>query len=39
VVEKFVQRLLSQEQNEFRAEVDQDLLETTNKDPDFTKWS
>jgi hypothetical protein len=35
VAVKFVPRLLSQEQKEFRAEVAQDLLETANKDPDF----
>jgi len=36
---KFVQRLPSQEQKEFRAEVDQDLFKTANKDPDFPKRS
>jgi hypothetical protein len=39
VVAKFVQRLLPREQKEFHAEVDQDLPETTNKDPDFPKRS
>jgi type I site-specific restriction endonuclease len=34
---KFVPWLLSQEQKEFRAEVAQDLLETTNNDPDLLK--
>ena len=34
---KFVPRLLSLEQKECRAEVDQDLLETANKNPDFHK--
>ena len=37
VAAKFVSRLLSREQKEFRAEVAQDLLETTNNDPDFLK--
>ena len=37
VAADFVPRLLSQEQREFRAEVAWDLLETTNKDPDFPK--
>jgi len=34
---KFVPRLLSQEQKEFRAEVTKALLETANKDPHFPK--
>jgi len=34
---KFVPRLLSREQKEFCAAVAQDLLETTNNDPDFLK--
>jgi hypothetical protein len=34
---KFVPRLLSQEQKEFRAEIAQDLLETANKDPHLPK--
>ena len=34
---KFVLQLLSQEQKEFCAEVAQDVLETTYKDPDFLK--
>ena len=34
---KFVPRLLSREQKEFRAAVAQDLLETTNNDPHFLK--
>jgi hypothetical protein len=34
---KFVPRLQSLEQKEFRAEVDQDLVETANKNPDFHK--
>jgi hypothetical protein len=37
VAAKFVSLLLSKEQKEFRAEVAQDMLETTNKDPDFPK--
>jgi hypothetical protein len=37
VAAKFVPRLLSQEQKEFRAEVAQHLLETANSDPDFLK--
>jgi hypothetical protein len=37
VAAKFVPQLLSKEQKEFRAEVAQDMLETTNKDPDFPK--
>jgi hypothetical protein len=37
VAAKFVPRLLSKEQREFRAEVAQDLLETTKQDPDFPK--
>jgi len=37
VAAKFVPRLLSQEQKEFRADVAQDLLDTGNKDPDFPK--
>jgi hypothetical protein len=37
VVAKFVLQLLSHEQKEFRAEVAQDLLETSNNDPDFLK--
>jgi hypothetical protein len=37
VVAKFVPRLLSQEQMELRAKVAQDLIETTNNDPDFLK--
>jgi hypothetical protein len=37
VAAKFVQRLLSQEQKEFRAKVAQDLSDTANKDPDFPK--
>jgi hypothetical protein len=39
VVAKSVQRLLSQQQKESHAVVDQDLLETANKDPDFLKRS
>jgi hypothetical protein len=37
VMAKFVPWVLSQEQKEFCAEVAQDLLETSNKDPDFPK--
>ena len=37
VAAKFVPRLLSREQKEFRAAVAQDLLETTNNDPDYLK--
>jgi len=37
VAAKFVLWPLSQEQKEFRTEVAQYLLETTNKDPDFLK--
>jgi histone-lysine N-methyltransferase SETMAR len=37
VVAKFIPRLLPQEQKEFRTEVAQDLLETSNSDPDFLK--
>ena len=37
VAAKFVPRLLSREQKEFRAAVAQDLLETANNDPDFLK--
>jgi len=37
VAEKFVPRLLSREQKEFRAAVAQDLLETANNDPDFLR--
>jgi hypothetical protein len=37
VAAKFVLRLLSREQREFHAAVAQDLLETTNNDPDFLK--
>jgi hypothetical protein len=37
VVEKSVQWLLSQQQKESHAEVDQNLLETANKDPDSSK--
>jgi len=39
VVAKSVQRFLSQQQKESRVEVDQNLLETANKDPDFLKRS
>ena len=39
VAAKFVPRLLSREQKEFRAAVAQDLLETANNDPDFLKKS
>ena len=39
VVAIFAQRLLLQQQKEFHAEVDQDLLTTINKDPDFPKRS
>jgi len=35
VAAKFVPRLLSRQQKEFRAAVAQDLLETSNNDPDF----
>ena len=37
VAAKFVTQLLSREQKEFRAAVAQDLLETTNNDPDYLK--
>ena len=37
VAAKFVPRLLSCEQKEFRAAVAQDLYETANNDPDFRK--
>jgi len=37
VAAKFVPRLLSLEQKEFRAEVAQALLKTANKNPDFPK--
>ena len=35
VAAKFVPRLLSRQQKEFRAAVAQDLLETAKNDPDF----
>ena len=37
VVAKFVSRLLSREQKEFRPAVAQDLLDTANNNPDFLK--
>ena len=37
VAAKFVPRLLSKGQKEFRAEVAQDTLETANRGPDFPK--
>jgi hypothetical protein len=40
VAAKFVPRLLSREQKDFRAAVAQDSLETANNDPDFLNvWS
>jgi hypothetical protein len=37
VVAKFILWLLSKQQKEFRTEIAQDLLETSNNDPDFLK--
>jgi hypothetical protein len=37
VAVKYDLRLLSQEQKEYRAEVAEDLFETTNNDPDFIR--